>query len=550
MAGLEGLQSLIYHEAQQYGSMLCAQHALNSLLRTWIVALSVYQICSPSSYSTEGNYVSNVPGYFFITSLTLSVQFTAPDLSELANHLDHLEQSYNEGIRGQASANMDDTGTFLDLYNWDSSYYFPGFFSVQVLEDALHVWGLSLVRWRSEVMKPYHNRPHTQLAFVLNQNQHWYTLRRFGNSEENGHWFNLDSAKSSPQWVSKTYLGMFLQQAEQDGYSIFVVVPIDPSTARPLPRTDADDVASTLPESSSAPSSESRVPSSEPGLEDEDMDLQAALQASLASAEQGSSTSSSGAFNRLENYPSPVIPSSRTFPGFPPEFASSVQEGASGGRPNIPPNQDRYGNADVDPVSASMERNRIIMERMRQEQEAALQEQYEEEIAQFGQAQDRHSRQRREVGVEAEDELFRRAMEESLAEHHAQTGDDAEVTELGDGEDYDALAPRPNTHTMDRVYDDDDAELQAALKASLETLPPGFTLPPNAQPPPPQRLTNEPLGAETSASRPVEESEAEIETETETETDAEGMSGETAQAAREEVNIEEMRRRRLARFGG
>jgi hypothetical protein len=33
MAGLEGLASLIYHEKQQQGSMLCAQHALNSLLR-------------------------------------------------------------------------------------------------------------------------------------------------------------------------------------------------------------------------------------------------------------------------------------------------------------------------------------------------------------------------------------------------------------------------------------------------------------------------------------------------------------------------------------
>jgi len=105
MAGLEALTPLIYHETQQPGSMLCAQHALNSLL--------------------QGNY------------------FTAPDLSELAGHLDQLEQSYNEDIRGQASANMDDTG----------------FFSVQVLENALHVWGLSLVRWRSEAMQPYQDRP-------------------------------------------------------------------------------------------------------------------------------------------------------------------------------------------------------------------------------------------------------------------------------------------------------------------------------------------------------------------------------------------------------
>ncbi|KAF8556391.1 Josephin-domain-containing protein [Imleria badia] len=507
MAGLQGLLPLIYHESQQSGSLLCAQHALNSLL--------------------QGNY------------------FTAPDLSELANHIDHLEQSYNEDIRGQASANMDDTG----------------FFSVQVLENALHVWGLSLIRWRSEAMKPYQNRPDTQLAFVLNQDQHWYTLRRFGSPGENGHWFNLDSTKPSPQWISKTYLSMFLQQAEQEGYSTFAVVPVDPSNAHPLPRCDADDVASTLPEPSSTSSAGSRIPSSEPGFEDEDMDLQAALQASLASAERGGSTSSSGPFSRLDNYPSPVIPSSRTFPGFPPELTSIARDATSGGQPNIPPNQDPYGNADLDPVSASMERNRIIMERMRQEQEAALREQYEEEVARFGQAQDRFSRQRREAASEVEDEgegededePFRRAMEESLAERRARTGDDVEMEGSDDEEYYDAPTTRLNTHTtVDRVYDDDDAELQAALKASLETMPPGFSLPPSASPPPPHRLTNtnEPPSAVTSASETMEESGAETETETETEPDAEGVNSETAQAARQEVSIEEMRRRRLARFGG
>lgn len=66
----------------------------------------------------------------------------------------------------------------------------------------------------------------TQLAFVLNQNQHWYTLRRFG-TPEYGHWFNLDSAKPSPQWVGKTYLGMFLQQAEQDGQSTILTCTLN-----------------------------------------------------------------------------------------------------------------------------------------------------------------------------------------------------------------------------------------------------------------------------------------------------------------------------------
>lgn len=66
--------------------------------------------------------------------------------------------------------------------------------------------------------------PSTQLAFILNLQQHWFTLRRFGVAFPNidddpgdGHWFNLNSSLPSPEWVSKLYLGMVLQQAEADG---------------------------------------------------------------------------------------------------------------------------------------------------------------------------------------------------------------------------------------------------------------------------------------------------------------------------------------------
>jgi Ataxin-3 len=64
----------------------------------------------------------------------------------------------------------------------------------------------------------------TQLGFILNLQQHWFALRRFGNAsadvdqdEGNGHWFNLNSFLSQPEWVGKLYLGMVLQQAETEG---------------------------------------------------------------------------------------------------------------------------------------------------------------------------------------------------------------------------------------------------------------------------------------------------------------------------------------------
>lgn len=71
----------------------------------------------------------------------------------------------------------------------------------------------------------------TQLAFILNLEQHWFTLRRFGQADPNldndhgdGHWFNLNSFLPEPEWVGKLYLGMVLQQAESDGKS--AILPI------------------------------------------------------------------------------------------------------------------------------------------------------------------------------------------------------------------------------------------------------------------------------------------------------------------------------------
>ncbi|KAG1890258.1 Josephin-domain-containing protein [Suillus subluteus] len=438
MAGLEQLVHMIYHERQQEGSNLCAQHALNSLL--------------------QGNY------------------FSAPDLSEFARKLDALEQSsrYDDANRARTSTNMDDTG----------------FFSVQVLEEALNIWNLSLVRWRSEAMRPYQNEPHNQTAFVLNQNQHWYTLRRFGDLSVpgDGHWFNLDSNKRRPQWISKLYLGMFLQQAESDGYSVFTVTQIDPDSPSQLPHIDADDIASTFPDPTSA--SSSPRDDVEPGLENEDMELQAALQASLAGA------------------------------GEPDIRRSGSTRGVM---PGIPPNQDPYGNADVDPITASMERDRVLMERMRYEQELGFRQQYEEEAAR-------------------EEEHFRRAIADSLAERHAR-GELDDDDDDDDPEDLDYV-PSPqarmpySTGQLDRVYDDDDADFQAALKASLENAPSEFT-----------PLPVQPLRTRQAPSPHISAAVEGNEIDNQSEADTSTIASES-EAPEESVSVEEMRRRRLARFGG
>jgi ataxin-3 len=63
-----------------------------------------------------------------------------------------------------------------------------------------------------------------QCAFILNCDQHWFTLRRFGDPEGVGPWFDLNSSLDRPKWVSETYLGVWLQQAEADGKALCAIL--------------------------------------------------------------------------------------------------------------------------------------------------------------------------------------------------------------------------------------------------------------------------------------------------------------------------------------
>ncbi|KIJ49494.1 hypothetical protein M422DRAFT_27859 [Sphaerobolus stellatus SS14] len=481
MAGLERLVPLIYHEKQQSGSQLCAQHALNTVL--------------------QGDY------------------FQAPDLAQFAHQLDALEGAVNEDA-GPDSNNMDDTG----------------FFSVGVLEHALRVWGFTLVRWRSEELREQQANPHHQMAFILNHQQHWFSLRRFGNLEdpENGHWFNLNSFLQEPEWVGKLYLGMVLSQAEDEGYSVFAVIPVDePGSPETLPRTDADDVASTLPQPTSSGTgvrisiartqSTSNTATSKPlavheGFEDEDMELQAALQASLAAG----GDFDYAAFSELPQ---------------PPRADPSVSAVAETRLPEPEPEPE----AEVDSIEANMARNlarnRQLMARMRQEQEEALREQYEGEVARTFAPRGVPRGPRIEVDDD-EDENIRRAIEASRAEH-VENPDAMEE----DDDDGDWLPPRRATEAAvpvaapardDRVYDDEDAELQAALRASLEALPEGFTMPIT----PPRETASLSLPVQ-STSNIVASPNASIQEEEE----------EIPQPAAQ-LDPDELRKRRLARFGG
>ncbi|KAJ8341391.1 hypothetical protein SKAU_G00336820 [Synaphobranchus kaupii] len=162
----------IFHERQE-GS-LCAQHCLNNLL--------------------QGEY------------------FTPVELSSIAHQLDEEERmrmaeggvtsvEYRTFLQ-QPSGNMDDSG----------------FFSIQVISNALGVWGLELVLFNSPEYQRFMIDPINEKAFICNYKEHWFTVRKLGQQ-----WFNLNSLLTGPELISDTYLALFLAQLQQEGYSIFVI---------------------------------------------------------------------------------------------------------------------------------------------------------------------------------------------------------------------------------------------------------------------------------------------------------------------------------------
>uniref|UniRef100_A0A2K5F648 ubiquitinyl hydrolase 1 n=1 Tax=Aotus nancymaae TaxID=37293 RepID=A0A2K5F648_AOTNA len=158
----------IFHEKQE-GS-LCAQHCLNNLF--------------------QGEYFSPV------------------ELASTAHQLDEEERMRmaeggvsSEDYRAflqQPSGNMDDTG----------------FFSIQVIINALKFWGLDVILLNSPAYQKLGINPINERSFICNYEQHWFTIRKFGKL-----WFNLDSLLAGPELISDTYLALFLSKLQKGGNS-------------------------------------------------------------------------------------------------------------------------------------------------------------------------------------------------------------------------------------------------------------------------------------------------------------------------------------------
>ncbi|XP_039286661.1 ataxin-3 isoform X2 [Nilaparvata lugens] len=181
----------IFHEKQE-GS-LCAQHCLNALL--------------------QGAY------------------FTPVDLATLGQQMDDEERMR----MAESGVDTDEYRRFLQQPsgNMDDS----GYFSVQVINSALHVWGLELVPYESSESRAVmaQQNPTEMNAYICNYRDHWFTIRKLGHQ-----WFNLNSLLKGPELISDTYLSLFLAQQQQEGYSIFVVLG-------DLPACTADEMLRLMP---------------------------------------------------------------------------------------------------------------------------------------------------------------------------------------------------------------------------------------------------------------------------------------------------------------
>jgi ataxin-3 len=174
----------IFHEKQE--GHLCAQHCLNSLL--------------------QGDY------------------YSAVDLATIAHQLDNIEHKF-----------MSEAGTsskeYLNFLSQESSNYDDsGYFSIQVIQEALKSWSLELIPFSSqdELAQEARLNPINQKAYICHFKHHWYTIRKIGN-----YWFNLNSILNKPQLITDTYLSVLLAQLQAEGYSIFIV-------SGELPKSSAD----------------------------------------------------------------------------------------------------------------------------------------------------------------------------------------------------------------------------------------------------------------------------------------------------------------------
>ena len=140
--------------------------------------------------------------------------FNEQELATIALSLDERERQ----VMAESGVGTDDFRRFSEEASGNVSL--DGNFSIQVLDEALRVWGLACTPLASSEPCAVAARraPLSERGFLCNLDKHWYAIRRLGRE-----WWDFNSLLPAPSPVSATFLQELLAQLQEEGYTIFVV---------------------------------------------------------------------------------------------------------------------------------------------------------------------------------------------------------------------------------------------------------------------------------------------------------------------------------------
>eukprot|EP00442_Polarella_glacialis_P004246 CAMPEP_0115090290 /NCGR_PEP_ID=MMETSP0227-20121206/25324_1 /TAXON_ID=89957 /ORGANISM="Polarella glacialis, Strain CCMP 1383" /LENGTH=311 /DNA_ID=CAMNT_0002481373 /DNA_START=26 /DNA_END=962 /DNA_ORIENTATION=- len=93
-----------------------------------------------------------------------------------------------------------------------------GFFNVQVVQAVLSKSRYEMDAMSSEAARNNKADTAKETAFILNKNEHWFSVRRIGRE-----WFDLNSCIKVPRHYSDADLRFHISDAVKEGYQVFVV---------------------------------------------------------------------------------------------------------------------------------------------------------------------------------------------------------------------------------------------------------------------------------------------------------------------------------------
>ena len=145
----------------------------------------------------------------------LNMLLQAPYFSEV--DLAQIGQAFDEKERALMLEAGVDSADFIRFAAEDSgNVAADGMFSIQVLQEALSVFSLHCEPL--SMLPAVCADPVSQTAFLCNQDQHWFALRRL-----QGQWWSFNSLSAAPSPVSDLYLSLLLTQLEAERYTIYAV---------------------------------------------------------------------------------------------------------------------------------------------------------------------------------------------------------------------------------------------------------------------------------------------------------------------------------------